>query len=91
VPVRTKRFVATFSAPFLLASLDEIQPAGSYAVSRDEEMIEGVSFPAWRRLETLIYLPALKPGGYARHMVRIEADELALATVVDESAAVETG
>jgi hypothetical protein len=36
--------------------LDEVQPPGTYAVNADEELIEGLSFLAYRRVATTIYL-----------------------------------
>jgi hypothetical protein len=39
-----------------------MQPAVLYAVDTDEELLEGLSFPAYRWLATSIRLPAA-PGG----------------------------
>jgi len=44
-----------------LGELEEVQPAGAYTVETDEELLEGLSFPAYRRVSTLIRLHA-KPG-----------------------------
>jgi hypothetical protein len=38
-----------------------VLPAGTYSVETDEELLEGISFPAYRRILTLIHLHA-KPG-----------------------------
>jgi hypothetical protein len=56
-PVRTTRETVTFEHPFSLGPVDELQPAGTYAVDVDEELIEGLSFLAYRRVATTIYLP----------------------------------
>ena len=32
-------------------------PAGSYRVATDEELIEGLSFPVYRRVATMIFVP----------------------------------
>jgi hypothetical protein len=32
-------------------------PAGDYRVVTDEELIEGVSFPVYRRVSTMIFIP----------------------------------
>lgn len=48
----------TFGGAFVLGGLDRELPAGAYVVETDEELIEGLSFPAWRRVATLIHLPA---------------------------------
>jgi hypothetical protein len=49
-----------FNHPFQLADADRTLPAGEYRVITDEELVEGLSFPVWRRVATMIFLP-----GYA--------------------------
>jgi hypothetical protein len=39
-----------FRRPFVLKGLDRTLPAGSYRVVTDEELIEGISFPVYRRV-----------------------------------------
>ena len=39
-----------FSHPFELKGVDRILPPGDYRVVTDEELIEELSFPAYRRL-----------------------------------------
>jgi hypothetical protein len=60
--LRTKRETVAFTQPFSLRGLDGVQPAGRYTVETDEELIEGLSFPAYRRVATLMFLPS-RPGG----------------------------
>jgi hypothetical protein len=45
----------TFGKPFTIT--DRLLPAGSYRVSTDEELIEGLSFPVYRRVATMIFAP----------------------------------
>ena len=59
--LRTSRRTATFDRPFSLRGIDGIQPAGTYTVETDEELLEGLSFPAYRRVATTIFLPS-RPG-----------------------------
>ncbi|MDH3596752.1 MAG: hypothetical protein OEU09_11155 [Rhodospirillales bacterium] len=59
--IRTSKKTVTFRRPFVLGGLDEVLPAGTYSVETDEELLEGISFPAYRRMLTLIHLHA-KPG-----------------------------
>jgi hypothetical protein len=59
---RTSRKTVTFARPFSLRGIDGVQPAGSYTVETEEELIEGLSFPVYRRVETVIFLPS-RPGG----------------------------
>ncbi len=59
---RTSRKTVTFARPFSLRGIDGVRPAGTYTVETEEELIEGLSFPAYRRVETVILLPS-RPGG----------------------------
>ena len=59
--LRTSRRTVTFAQPFSLRGIDGIQPAGTYTVETDEELLEGLSFPAYRRVATTIFLPS-RPG-----------------------------
>ena len=56
--VRTTRTTISFSQPFNLRDLDDIQPAGDYLLDTDEELIEGLSRLAYRRVATLLHLPS---------------------------------
>ena len=58
---RTGRKTVTFRRPFVLGGFDEALPAGAYSVETDEELLEGMSFAAYRRILTLIHLHP-KPG-----------------------------
>jgi hypothetical protein len=53
---RTVHTTITFSQPFLLSGFDEPLQAGTYKIETLEELVEGVSFPVWRRIETLLLL-----------------------------------
>jgi len=59
--IRTSRKTVTFKRPFVLGGLDETLPAGAYSVETDEELLEGISFPAYRRTRTVVHLHA-RPG-----------------------------
>jgi hypothetical protein len=73
---RTTQTVARFSSPFLLPGFDQPQPAGDYRVDQDEELIEGVSRLAWRRVSAFIHLPAIAAKGSMRQMVAINPADL---------------
>ena len=47
--MRTTRTVLVFDSAFRLKALGRELPAGSYTIETDEELIEGLSFPAYRR------------------------------------------
>src|SRR4051812_44350323 len=63
---RTMRSTMTFSKPFLLSGFDEPLPAGAYMIETYEELIVGLSFPAYRRTETLLFLRP--PSGQANRI-----------------------
>jgi len=58
MPTRTSNKTVTFALPFLLKGIDREIPAGSYRVVTDEELVEGLSFPVYRRISTMIFVPA---------------------------------
>jgi hypothetical protein len=70
--VRTTRKTVVFRHPFRLKGVDRVLPAGDYAVITDEELIEELSFPVYRRIATMILLPG--PSGL--EMVTIDATVL---------------
>ena len=77
--MRTTRETVTFDHPFSLEAVDGVQPAGTYTVEIDEDLIEGLSFLAYRRVATTIYLP-LRPGAAgSMQAVRVDPSELKLA------------
>ena len=54
--VRTTSKTVTFMRPFNLSGRDEVQPAGTYTVKTDEELLQPSSLPAYRRIATLLRL-----------------------------------
>ena len=52
--LRTNRSTVTFPQPFTLSGYPDELPSGEYEVLVEEELIEGLSFTAYRR--TAIYL-----------------------------------
>ena len=55
---RTTSKIVTFARPFTLKGVDRILPPGEYRVVTDEELIEELSFPVYRRMATMIFVPA---------------------------------
>jgi hypothetical protein len=80
---RTREKTVSFTKPFVLAGIDHALPAGEYRVKTDEELIEGVSFPVYRRVATMIFVPAQTRG--AIEMVAI--DPAVLQAALDQDAA----
>ena len=74
--VRTSRKTVTFTRPFSLSGIDEVQPAGSYTVETDDEELPGLSFPAYRRIATLIFLRSRAGGPVVEEVANIDPLEL---------------
>lgn len=68
----------SFSKPFLLEGVDRILPPGDYRVVTDEELIEEISFPVYRRVSTMIFVPAAPPEK-SIEMVSIDPRDLRIA------------
>lgn len=83
MPLRTTRREITFRRPFTLSGLDGEQPAGTYTVETDEELLEELSFTAWRRTATAMVVPR---GPVSYQVFRIDAGELEAALQRDGQA-----
>lgn len=77
----------TFKRAFQIRGIDRLLPAGAYEVITDEEMIEGLSFPSFRRVATMIMVPAAQSHGSIMEMISIGSVDLADAQRIDASAA----
>jgi hypothetical protein len=84
--IRTRSKTVTFHHPFWLKAVGRALPHGDYRVVTDEELIEGVSFPAYHRVSTVIFVPA--PSGSAIEMVTIDPADLAAALERDAALSV---
>jgi hypothetical protein len=74
---RSRRETVTFLHPAEIKGVDRVIPAGSYEVVTDEEMIEGLSFPCFRRVATMITVPGAPPHQHAMEMLSISSVALA--------------
>jgi hypothetical protein len=81
---RTHRKTVTFHSPFSLEGIGRLLPAGNYEVVTDEELIEGLSFPVYRRVATMMLVPTQSHLG-AVEMLTI--DPRSLAEAIDRDAA----
>jgi hypothetical protein len=72
--IRTTSKTITFHRPFCLKGVDRELPPGDYRVVTEEELIEGLSFSAYHRVSTVIFVPA--PSGSAIEMVTIHPADL---------------
>ncbi len=81
--MRTTRDTVTFEHPFTLKSIGNMQPPGTYMVITEEEELPGLSFEAWKRVSTVMYLPAMGLGNGLEQVVTIDPSELAEAVKRD--------
>lgn len=77
--IRSSQTVVTFQHPFFLDGVDGTCPAGSYIVETEEELIETLSFVAFRRVSTTISLPSVGTASLKRQIVAIDPEALAAA------------
>jgi len=83
--MRTNSRTVTFTRPFTLAGLEEAQPAGSYTVETEEELLPTVLHTAYRRTTTWLTLPSY--GGNAGSSQIISIDPVELETALARDAA----
>ena len=81
--IRTTRSTATFHAPFVLAEIDEPQPAGNYRIETDEEIVEGNERTVYVRVATLLFLE----NGATTRIVTVNPNGLQAALASDASRA----
>jgi hypothetical protein len=79
--MRTTNKTVTFNRPFCLKGVDRLLPPADYRVMIDEELIEGLSFPAYRRVSTMIFVPG--ESGSSVEMVTVEPSDLQAALEQD--------
>ena len=83
---RTRRETVHFSHPFRIKGIDRQLPPGAYEILTDEEMIEGLSFPCFRRVATMIMVPSAPPQHASTEMISISSIDLSDAQRIDASA-----
>ncbi len=79
---RTHTSTVVFQRPFSIKSAGGVQPAGTYTVETEEELVEGLSFPAYRRVSTTITRLANGAGALVQVLV-VDPSELEKAQAAD--------
>ena len=84
--MRSSRSTVTFSNPFTLSGYPGDLPAGDYEILVEEELLQGLSFEAYRRTATFLTVR-----GRGRHAGRselraISEDDLKEALIRDQAA-----
>jgi hypothetical protein len=83
---RTTTTTVNFRHPFTIEGLDGWQPAGSYVIEMEEEMLQSLSFPAWRRLHTAIRLPGRPGASVTEQVATIDPAAIDAALAADAAA-----
>jgi len=84
--MRSRRETVTVKHPFRIKGIDRLLPPGAYEVITDEEMIEGLSFASFRRVATMITVPAAPPRTSTVERISINPVDLADAQRIDADA-----
>jgi hypothetical protein len=84
---RSRRETIHFKHPFRIKGIDRLLAPGAYEVITDEEMIEGLSFASFRRVATMIMVPAAAPRTSSMEMISIGSVDLSDAQREDAGAA----
>ena len=85
--IRTTREIVEFSNPFSIEGIGRVLPAGSYDIVTDEELIEGLSFPVYRRVATMILAYTRSSSVPSTEMLTIDPRDLAAAIERDKRTA----
>ena len=84
--IRSRHETITFEHPFTIKGIDRLLPPAAYEVITDEEMIEGLSLEAFRRVATMITVPAAPPRTSTVERISIDPVDLADAQRIDADA-----
>jgi hypothetical protein len=84
--MRSRRETIHFRHPFRIKGIDRLLSPGAYEVITDEEMIEGLSFPCFRRVATMMMVPGAAPNRASMEMISISSVDLSDAQCIDASA-----
>ncbi len=74
--MRSTETEITFTHPFHLDALVEPQEAGTYRLVIGEELIEGLSFPAYKRVATHLEIPPISVPTGTRQRLQVSYEEI---------------
>lgn len=83
---RTTRTTVTFQHSFSIRGVDGVRPPGTYLVETDEELIMGMTFDAYRRTATFLFLPS-SGGSVTSEVFSVDSSDLEAALVQDAAGA----
>lgn len=84
--LRTTETTITFENPFTLTSVEGSQSAGTYRLVTDEEEMLGLSFLVFRRVATMLHVPAISIESGINQVFLVDPAELASALEADARA-----
>jgi len=73
---QTKNSTIHFDNSFFLPGADRTLPPGDYRVLEDIELVEGLSWIAYRRTATYVEVPAIGTAGTKVQRFKVDFDEL---------------
>lgn len=82
---RTTTSTVTFAHPFRIAGYEGELPAGSYEVVVDEDLLQGLSFEAYRRSGTFLMVPGAAGSWGAVEMRPVDPRDLEAALARDQA------
>jgi len=80
---RTTESEVTFKNSCLLSCLVTPLQAGTYRLVVDEELIQGLSFPAYKRVGAHLEIPAISIATGKRQLLQVSLSEIAHALLRD--------
>jgi hypothetical protein len=84
--IRTRKETVVFTRPFYIKGVDRTLPEGTYEIIGEDELIEGLSFPCYRRVGTFIMAPGAPPSQSSKELIEISPLDLADAQRIDGTA-----
>ena len=80
---RISESIVTFRHAFSIGDAISDHPAGSYRVLKEEELIEGVSYPAYHAVSTSLQLPAIGIPSMTKQFIPVAGSDLNAALDID--------
>tara|TARA_B110000977_G_C10797133_1_gene384839 strand:+ start:338 stop:610 length:273 start_codon:yes stop_codon:yes gene_type:complete len=75
-----------FAHSFVIKSHNETFPAGSYVLESYDELIDGISFIAYRTLQTFMRISTAKNGVVTQRILEVDRAEIDAALLADTKA-----
>lgn len=82
---RSVESFVTFRRPFSVGNDVSDQPPGAYKLLIEEELIEGLSFSAYRRVSTVLEIPAMGIVSAVRQFINVTQSDINKALENDAS------